>query len=280
MTSEILAKFANYCRNPYLCKNTQRMDYRTEITPLMRDVCNVLVDECVGVNSCIVQHPRNLVVEVSKSDMIEVISALKKHFPDVVDIRKAYPMIEDLHDYILVKPLISEAPVLLEDNVPVPTIEKLLVDQLADKEFQRETLSDSIRRFQHAMEQYNVNTSRLVRYATRKGKKEEINEILGQINNDRIATVRAICQVLSTAPVLRAWLFGSFARMEERPDSDIDLLVTLDKSAHMGLFAFSDLVNQLEAASGRPVDLVPEEALKQYARPSVNKDKRLVYERY
>ena len=255
------------------------MDYRPIITPLMRAVCNVVIDECDGVNCCIVQHPRNLVVEVSKNEMPEVISALKNHFPDVADIRKAYSMIEDLHDFILVKPLISEAPVFQDENIPVPTIEKMLVDQMADKEFQRESLPDSVRRFQKTMEQYNVNVSRLVRYATRKGKKEEINEILGKINKDRIIAVRAICQVLSTAPVLQAWVFGSFARMEERPDSDIDLLVTLDKSAHMGLFAFSDLVNQLEAATGRPVDLVPADALKPYARASVNKDKLLVYER-
>lgn len=255
------------------------MEYRPEITPLMSSVCNVLVERCVGLNFCIIRHPRNLVVEAPKSELEVVISALKKHFPDVVDIRKAYPMIEDLHDFILVKPLISEAPVFQDGNIPVPTIEKMLVDRIADKEFRKEPISDSVRRFQQTMEQYDVNTSRLVRYAARKGKKEEINEILGKINNDRIATVKAICQVLSTAPVLRAWVFGSFARMEERPDSDIDLLVTLDKSAHMGLFAFSDLVTQLEAASGRPIDLVPADALKPYAMASVNKDKLLVYER-
>ena len=67
--------------------------------------------------------------------------------------------------------------------------------------------------------------------------------------------------------------------MEERPDSDIDILITLDKSAHIGLFAFSELVNQLESAAGRAVDLVPEDALKPYARPYVEKDKVLVYER-
>ncbi|MBQ3872901.1 MAG: nucleotidyltransferase domain-containing protein [Bacteroidales bacterium] len=129
------------------------------------------------------------------------------------------------------------------------------------------------------MEAYNVNTSRLVRYAARKGKKEEVNEILSKIDKGRLATIKGICKVLSTAPVLRAWLFGSYARMEEKPDSDIDILVSLDKSAHIGLMAFSGLVNQLEQATGRAVDLVPEESLKPYARESVNRDKYLVYER-
>ena len=255
------------------------MKYHVQITPLMRAVNNVLINECVNVGCCIVQHPRNLVVEVPKNEMPNVMSVLKRHFPDVVDIKRAYSMIEDLHDFILVKPLISEAPVYQEGSVPVPTIEKKLVDQIADKEFRHGSASGIIRLFQRAMEQYDVNTSRLMRYAARKGKKEEVNEVLEQINTNRIATIKAICQVLSTAPVIRAWVFGSFARMEERPDSDIDLLVKLDNTAHMGLFAFSDLVSRLEIAAGRSVDLIPEESLKQYARPFVDKDKLLVYER-
>lgn len=255
------------------------MRYQVHITPLMRSVTKTLSDELEGVILCVVQHARNLVVEVSRGDVSRVIMALKKHYPDVVDIKRAYPMIEDLHDYILVKPFISESPVFRQCEVTVPTIEKLLVDRISDKEYSQNSLASTVRAFQKTFEEYDVNVSRLVRYASRKGKKEEISEILSRLDNERISTVNNICQVLSTAPVLRAWLFGSFARMEERPDSDIDLLVSIDKSAHIGLMAFSDLVNQLEQAAGRPVDLVPEESLKPYARPSVDKDKYLVYER-
>ena len=245
----------------------------------MRAVNDILIQDCIGVNYCIFHHPRNLVVEVAKSEIPLVVSVLKQHFPDVVDIRKAYPMIEDLHDFILVKPIISEAPVFQEEDVVVPTIEKLLVDSLADKEFGQKSSADIQRQFQKTMELYKVNTSRLVRYAARKGKKEEINSILANIDTNRITTLASITEVLSKAPVLRAWIFGSYARMEERPESDIDLLVSLDKSMPMGLLAFSDLVSKLESASGRPVDLVPEDALKPYARKSVEQDKVLVYER-
>lgn len=249
------------------------------ITPLMKAVSDILIQECIGVNHCIVQHPRNLVVEVAKNEIPFVVSVLKQHFPDVADIRKAYPMIEDLHDFILVKPMISEAPVSQEDDIVVPTVEKLMVDSLADKEFGRKSSTDIQRQFQQTMECYKVNTSRLVRYAARKGKKEEISSILDRIDTNRIATLASISDVLSKAPVLRAWIFGSYARMEERPESDIDILVSLDKTMPMGLLAFSDLVSKLETASGRPVDLVPEDALKPYARPSVEHDKVLVYER-
>ena len=47
-----------------------------------------------------------------------------------------------------------------------------------------------------------------------------------------------ISNYLATQPVLRAWVFGSFARGEERPDSDIDLMVAFDrKNAKVGLLS-------------------------------------------
>lgn len=33
-----------------------------------------------------------------------------------------------------------------------------------------------------------------------------------------------IAEYFKTQPVLKAWLFGSFARGEETPDSDVDIL--------------------------------------------------------
>lgn len=60
-------------------------------------------------------------------------------------------------------------------------------------------------------------------------------------------------------PVGRMALFGSVARGEERPDSDVDILVEVDPS--IGL-AFVTLAERLEAVLGRKVDLVSRRALK------------------
>ena len=43
--------------------------------------------------------------------------------------------------------------------------------------------------------------------------------------------ISMIAQYFATKPVVRAYLFGSFARGENGPDSDIDILVTFDKEA-------------------------------------------------
>jgi predicted nucleotidyltransferase len=62
-------------------------------------------------------------------------------------------------------------------------------------------------------------------------------------------------------------LFGSVARDQARPDSDVDLLVEF---AHpVGLFAFIRLRRYLEDILGRPVDLVTPDALKRQLRESI-----------
>jgi len=65
-------------------------------------------------------------------------------------------------------------------------------------------------------------------------------------------------------------VFGSVARGEDRPDSDVDLLVELP--AGMGLFALARVQNELEQLVGAPVDLIPEAGLKAGVRPAVEAD--------
>ena len=40
---------------------------------------------------------------------------------------------------------------------------------------------------------------------------------------------KLIAEYFKTQPVLKAWLFGSFSRGEEREDSDVDILIQLDR---------------------------------------------------
>ena len=255
------------------------MEYHVEISPLMRAVNQQFIESCIGVNHCISQHGRNLIVEVPKPDLDQVVAALKEHFPDVVDIRKAYAMLDDLHDFILVKPLISEAPLMETETVTIPSLEKVLVDGLSDKEYASGDSSQQEKAFQRAFEQYDINLSRLLRYAARKGKKEEVLDLHAHLDYQRIDTIKALCKVMTDAPILRAWLFGSFARGEEGPDSDLDILVDLDKQQPIGLLGFSGLIHKMEKATGREIDLIPSGSLKPFAIPEAERDKYLIYER-
>ena len=89
---------------------------------------------------------------------------------------------------------------------------------------------------------------------------------------------KTIAEYFKTQPVLKAWLFGSFSRNEQTPDSDVDIIVLLDKSRPIGL-KFFGMWNDLEELLGRKVDLVSEGTLLPFAQESAEKDKILIYER-
>lgn len=90
--------------------------------------------------------------------------------------------------------------------------------------------------------------------------------------------LQTIADYFKTQPVLKAWIFGSFARGEETPLSDVDIIVLLDHSKPVGL-RFFGMWNDLEELLDRKVDLVTENSLADFARESVERDKILIYER-
>lgn len=82
-----------------------------------------------------------------------------------------------------------------------------------------------------------------------------------------------------TQPVLKAWLFGSFARGEETEKSDVDILILPDKSQHFSLFTLSGMYEDLKELLGCEVDLITDGGLMPFARESADHDKILIYER-
>jgi predicted nucleotidyltransferase len=73
--------------------------------------------------------------------------------------------------------------------------------------------------------------------------------------------------ILRRYGVTRAALFGSAARNQMRPDSDIDILVQIDKD--ISLLDFVALKLDLEDALGRNVDLVEYDTIKPLLRDSI-----------
>ena len=88
---------------------------------------------------------------------------------------------------------------------------------------------------------------------------------------------KMIAEYFKTQPVLKAWLFGSYSRGEERPDSDVDILVVPDKSKHFSLFTLGGMYKDLKALLGREVDLITDGGLLPFARESADRDKILIY---
>ena len=92
-------------------------------------------------------------------------------------------------------------------------------------------------------------------------------------------TIELLQQYFINQPVLKAWLFGSYARGEQTPDSDVDLLFALDYSQKVGLLKFASMYLDLKKLLNKEVDLVEEGTLRPYAANTANKEKKLIYER-
>ena len=76
--------------------------------------------------------------------------------------------------------------------------------------------------------------------------------------------------------VRRLRIFGSSARGEERPDSDVDLIVDFERPA--GFVELVRLERLLGELFGRPVDLTTEPGLDKYIRDSVIASASVLYD--
>lgn len=81
---------------------------------------------------------------------------------------------------------------------------------------------------------------------------------------DQRSTILEICERHGARNVR---VFGSFARQQATPKSDLDLLVALDPGT--SLFDQASLEIDLEEVLGRKVDVVPERGLRWTIRPQV-----------
>lgn len=76
-----------------------------------------------------------------------------------------------------------------------------------------------------------------------------------------IQILRANRPALARFHVRSLSVFGSVARGEGRPDSDIDILVEFEPGARVGLFSFARLQRYLEERLGKKVDLATPKSL-------------------
>ncbi len=84
---------------------------------------------------------------------------------------------------------------------------------------------------------------------------EDKRSIIERLRRERVALV--------SLGVLEIGLFGSFARGEQTPESDVDLLVEFSPQQHT-FDSFMDLSFFLEALLGRKVELLTRESLSPY----------------
>lgn len=85
-------------------------------------------------------------------------------------------------------------------------------------------------------------------------------------------------QYARTQPISRMYVFGSFARGEQTPESDVDFLIEVQPDSKFSLLELSRMYRELSELLGRPVDIATPRMIGTYIRDSVYKDLVLVYE--
>lgn len=89
-------------------------------------------------------------------------------------------------------------------------------------------------------------------------------EILARLRENE-ATLRA-------RGVSHAALFGSRARGDNQPDSDIDIMIEVDPAARIGVYEYVALKDYIAELFDGPVDVVSRDGLKPYVRPTATAD--------
>lgn len=89
-------------------------------------------------------------------------------------------------------------------------------------------------------------------------------------------TVRGtIVSILTRHGATKIAIFGSYARGEERVDSDIDILVRF--TSPKSLFQLVRIENELCEALRRPVDLITEKSVSPYLADSIHRDEVVIF---
>jgi uncharacterized protein len=86
-------------------------------------------------------------------------------------------------------------------------------------------------------------------------------------SGEALETLRRSEPDLRTRGVRRAAVFGSVARGNNRPDSDIDIMVEIDPDAHLTVFDYVGLKDYIASLFDGPVDVVNRDGLKSYISP-------------
>ena len=178
-------------------QRTAKAEFAFDVTSQMERIAKELASQFPYIDMCVwdlspvntlSQHLINFnlcVVDVDRDAVEAVYENLRETNERVMTTKRMFDGIAAYDSYILVRKLVTGSPLAKKGDVPVPTLEKLLVDLACDKEFSVFQGHEIEHIYAGACAQYVVNKNRLLRYAGRKNQRERIERLF--INNSSIS---------------------------------------------------------------------------------------------
>lgn len=180
-------------RGVYKLPDNASKDFPIECSEEMRQLSQQIkaqfpfVDYCLWTSSTLVPYMHHipylnlLFVDVERDVAESIFNFLNTNSDKRVFFQ---PTLTDFERYIstneaiIIRPLISESPLQVVEGINTPTIEKILVDIVGDVEFSYLQGAEINYVYSAIFERNSVNRNKLLRYAARRGRKVEIEQLI------------------------------------------------------------------------------------------------------
>lgn len=176
---------------------TDKQIFNPEINQNLKKIYNKIhkefpfIDMCVWntkwLNDLMRHQPfkNYTIIEVEKDAEEQIFNAISEwnknvYFNPNEEILERY-ISSNSEEVTIVKNLVTEAPTTKNNKIRIPTLEKLLVDIIIDKELFAAQQGEIEFIYQSAFKKYAINTAKMKRYAIRRNRETELEKIINKI---------------------------------------------------------------------------------------------------
>ncbi len=174
---------------------TQKEEFQPLLTDEIKEIFNyvtqnypfaqICVSDTTWLNDLMIHQvfKTAIILEVEKEAALSVFYALTTIRKDVFfepDDTVIERYIQSVDKPLIIKQLISQSPLFVQEGISIPKIEKLLIDIIAEKDLYASQQTEADHIYQEAKGRYNINKSTLYRYAKRRNRYEQVLALMNE----------------------------------------------------------------------------------------------------
>ena len=192
-----------------ILKNTytfsEKPDFKPRKEKVLKKIIDIFKERFPEINYCIwqtawlhefmIHQPgRQFIIFETEKDVVESVFFLLKSpewqvFLNADNTTIDYLSMED-KEVIVLKSLISRSPLLVQEKISIPSLEKILIDVFCDtKLFSPYSGQELSNIYKYAQKKYHINYSRMLNYAERRNKKKEVLELVLQFADESLKKI-------------------------------------------------------------------------------------------